>query len=127
MEKQLQKQKIVRQKTTVTLCREERNQFCWLIVTEEAESSDDEEEEVGYTTQPTIKVSEVKDHLNFVIQYVEQSANENVFAYYEHLQHFHQLLPEEISSKQTQQKINYFFKPMNVSNQHEPGPPCSKD
>jgi hypothetical protein len=40
------------------------------------------EEEVGDTTQPTIKVSEVKDHLNFVIEYVEQSANENVFAYY---------------------------------------------
>jgi hypothetical protein len=34
---------------------------------------------------------------------------------------------EEISSEQTQQKINYFFKPMNVSNQHEPGPSCSKD
>jgi hypothetical protein len=29
--------------------------------------------------------------------------------------------------KQTQQKINYFFKSMNVSNQHEPGPSCSKD
>jgi hypothetical protein len=29
--------------------------------------------------------------------------------------------------KQTQQNINYFFKPMNVSNQHEPGPSCSKD
>jgi hypothetical protein len=71
-------------------------------------------------------VSEVKDHLNFVIQCVEQSANENVFAYYEHLQHLRQLLTEEISSKQTQQKINCFFKPMNVSNQHEPGP-CSKD
>jgi hypothetical protein len=51
-------------------------------VTEEAESSEDEEAEVGDTTQPTIKVSEVKYHLNFVIQYVEQSANENVFAYY---------------------------------------------
>jgi hypothetical protein len=36
-------------------------------------------------------------------------------------------LTEEISNKQTQQKINYFFKPMNVSNQHEPGPSCSKD
>jgi helix-turn-helix protein len=96
-------------------------------VTEEAESSEDEEEEVGDTTQPTIKVSEVKDHLHFVIQYVEQSANENVFAYYEHLWHLHQLLTEEISSKQTQQKINYFFKPMNISNQHEPGPSCSKD
>jgi hypothetical protein len=53
-------------------------------------------------------VSEVKDHLNFVIQYVEQSANENVFAYYEHLRHLRQLLTEEISNKQTQQKINYF-------------------
>jgi hypothetical protein len=72
-------------------------------------------------------VSEVKDHLNFVIQYVEQSANENVFAYYEHLRHLRQLLTEEISSKQTQQKINYFFKPLNVSNQREPGPSCSKD
>jgi hypothetical protein len=38
-----------------------------------------------------------------------------------------QLLTEEISSKQTQQRINYFFKPMNVSNQYEPGPSCSKD
>jgi hypothetical protein len=54
-------------------------------------------------------VSEVKDHLNFVIQYVEQSANKNVFAYYEHLRHLRQLVTEEISSKQTQQKINYFF------------------
>jgi hypothetical protein len=71
-------------------------------------------------------VSEVKDHLNFVIKYVEQSTNENVFAYYEHLGHS-QLLTEEISSKQTNQKINYFSKPMNVSNQHEPGPSCSKD
>jgi hypothetical protein len=69
----------------------------------------------------------VKDHLNFVIQYVEQSANENVFACYEHLRHLRQLLTEEISSKQTQQKINHFFKPTNVSNQHEPGPSCSKD
>jgi hypothetical protein len=57
------------------------------------------EEEVGDTIQPTIKVSEVKDHLNFVIQYVEQLANENVFAYYEHLRHLRQLLTEEISSK----------------------------
>jgi hypothetical protein len=64
---------------------------------------------------------------NFVIQYVEQSANENVFAYYEHLRHLRHLLTEELSSKQIQQKINYFFKPMNVSNQHEPGPSCSKD
>jgi hypothetical protein len=69
----------------------------------------------------------VKDHLNFVIHYVEQSANENVFACYEHLRHLRQLLTEEISSKQTQQKTNYFFKPMNVSNQLEPGPSCSKD
>jgi hypothetical protein len=53
-------------------------------------------------------VSEVKDHLNFVIQYVEQSSNENVFAYYKHLRHLRQLLTEEISSKQTQQKINNF-------------------
>jgi hypothetical protein len=37
------------------------------------------------------------------------------------------LLTEEISSKQTQQEINSFFKPMNVSNQHEPGPSSSKD
>jgi hypothetical protein len=44
-------------------------------VTEEAESSEGEEEEVGHTTQPTIKLSEVKAHLNFVVQYVEQSAN----------------------------------------------------
>jgi hypothetical protein len=65
-------------------------------------------------------VSEVKEHLNFVIQYVEQWANENMFAYYQHLRHLRQLLTEEISSKQTQQKINYFFKPMNVSSQHEP-------
>jgi hypothetical protein len=72
-------------------------------------------------------VSEVKDYFNFVIQYVEQSANENVFAYYEHLRHLGHLLTEEVSSEQTQQKINYFFKPMNVSNQHEPGPSCSKD
>jgi hypothetical protein len=72
-------------------------------------------------------VSEVKDHLHFVIQYVEHSANENVFAYYELLRHLRQLLTEEMSSKQTQQKIDYFFKPMNVSNQHEPGPPFSKD
>jgi hypothetical protein len=56
-----------------------------------------------------------------------KSANEKLFAYYEHLRHFCQLLTEEISGKQTQQKINYFFKPMNVSNQHEPGPSCSKD
>jgi hypothetical protein len=83
--------------------------------------------DVGDTTQPTIKVSEVKDHLNFVIQYVEQSAIENVYAYYEHLQHLHQLLTEEIRSKQTQQKINYFFIAINVSNQHEPGPSCSED
>jgi hypothetical protein len=33
----------------------------------------------------------------------------------------------EISSKRTQQKINNFFKPMNGSNQHEPGPSCSKN
>jgi hypothetical protein len=72
-------------------------------------------------------VSEVKDHLNFVIQNVEQSANENVFAYYEHLRHLRQLLTEEISSKQIQQKIKYFFKPVNVTNQHEPGPSSSKD
>jgi hypothetical protein len=72
-------------------------------------------------------VSEVKDHLNFVIQYVEHSANENVFSYYEHLRHLHQLLTEQLSSKQTQQKINYFYKPMNVSNPSEPGPSCSKD
>jgi hypothetical protein len=39
------------------------------------------------------------------------------FAYYEHLRHLRQLLTEEISSKQTQQKINYFFKQMNVSSQ----------
>jgi hypothetical protein len=71
-------------------------------------------------------VSEVKDHLNFVIQYVEQSANENVFAYYEHLRHLRLLLTEEISSKKKQQKINYFFKPINVSNQQEPGPSCFK-
>jgi hypothetical protein len=50
-----------------------------------------------------------------------------MFAYYEHLRHLRQLLTEEISSKQTQQKINYFFKPMNVSNHHEAGPSCSKD
>jgi hypothetical protein len=58
---------------------------------------------------------------------VEQSANENMFAYYEHLRHLRQLLTEEISRKQSQQKINYFFKPINLSNQHEPGPSCSKD
>jgi hypothetical protein len=46
---------------------------------------------------------------------------------YEHLRHLRQLLTEEISSKQTQQKINYVFKPMNVSNQHEPRPSCSRD
>jgi hypothetical protein len=50
-----------------------------------------------------------------------------VFAYYELLRHHRQLLTEEINSKQTQQKINYFLKPTNVSNQHEPGPSCSKD
>jgi hypothetical protein len=72
-------------------------------------------------------VSELKDHLNFVIQYVEQSANETVFVYYEHLRHLRQLLTEEISSKQTQQKINYFFKPMNISNQHKREPSFSKD
>jgi ERCC4-type nuclease len=86
----------------------------------------------SYTVEPHYngqlkKVSEVKNHLNFVIQYVEQSTNENVFAYYEHLRHLRQLLTEEISSKQTQQKINYFFKPINVSNQHKPGPSSSKD
>jgi hypothetical protein len=53
-------------------------------------------------------VSEVKDHLHFVVQYVEQSANENVFAYYENLRYLRQLLSEEISSKQTQQKIIFF-------------------
>jgi hypothetical protein len=52
-------------------------------------------------------------------------ANENVFAYYEHLRHLSQLLTEEISSKQTQQKINYFFKPINVNNQHELEPSFS--
>jgi hypothetical protein len=58
---------------------------------------------------------------------VEQSANESVFDYYEHLRNLRQLLTEEISSKQSQQKMNYFFKQMNVSNQHEPEPSCSKD
>jgi hypothetical protein len=51
----------------------------------------------------------VKDHLNFVIQYVEQSADENVFAYYEHLRHLRQLLTEEISSKQTPAENKLFF------------------
>jgi hypothetical protein len=69
----------------------------------------------------------VKGHVNFVIQYVEQSANENMFAYYEHLRHLRQLFTEQISSKQTQRKINYFLKSMNVSNEHEPGSSCSKD
>nr|CAD7439926.1 unnamed protein product [Timema bartmani] len=55
-------------------------------LSEEAESSE-EEEEGGDTTQPTIKVSEVRDRLNYVIQHVEQSTNENVSEYYEHLQH----------------------------------------
>jgi hypothetical protein len=50
-----------------------------------------------------------------------------MFAYYEHLRHLRPLLTEEIFSKQTQQKINYFFKSMNVSNQHEQEPSCSND
>jgi hypothetical protein len=31
------------------------------------------------------------------------------------------------NKQQTNPAENYFFKPMNVSNQHEPGPSCSKD
>ncbi|KAJ8872951.1 hypothetical protein PR048_026567 [Dryococelus australis] len=116
MKKQLQKKKTVRQITTVTLWRpwleadEDEPSFQILneeeivaSVTEEAKTWEDEEEE------STIMVSKVKRHLNFVIQYVEQSANENVFAYYEHLWHLHQLLIEAISSKLTQQKIKNFF------------------
>ena len=57
----------------------------------------------------------MKDHFNFVIEYVEQSKNENVFVYYEHLRHLRHLLNNEINNKQTQQKINAFFKPVNVS------------
>lgn len=103
-------------------------------VTEKEDSSEDEEEDLQEedNTQATIKVSEVKDHLNFVIEYVEQSKNENVFAYYEHLRHLRQLLTNEINNKQTQQKINTFFKPVNVSsnnlmNNNEPGPSCSRE
>ncbi|GBN28707.1 hypothetical protein AVEN_123585-1 [Araneus ventricosus] len=78
--------------TTMTLCREEESVLfddmeAWLetdedgpgfdtltekivtCVNEEAESSEDEEK-VGDATQPTIKASKVKDHLNFINQYV---------------------------------------------------------
>lgn len=41
--------------------------------------------------KPNINLSEVKNPLNIVIQYVEKSSNENVFAYYESLQHLRQL------------------------------------
>jgi hypothetical protein len=57
-----------------------------------------------------------------------QSANENVFAYYEHL-----TAPPSVINLRNKQQTNpaknrlFFFKPMNVSNQHEPGPSCSKD
>jgi hypothetical protein len=53
-------------------------------------------------------VSEVKDHLNFLIQYVEQSANENVFAYYENLRHLRQLLTEEIRANKPSRKYIIF-------------------
>jgi hypothetical protein len=73
------------------------------------------------TVEPHYSGPYYKGQLMQMVADVEQSA------YYEHIRHLRQLLNEEISSKQTQQKINYFFKPMNVSNQHEPGPSFSKD
>ena len=46
----------------------------------------------------------MKVHLNFVIECVEQSKNENVFAYYEHLRHIRWLLTNEINNKQNNLK-----------------------
>ncbi|KAJ8886096.1 hypothetical protein PR048_012305, partial [Dryococelus australis] len=88
----------------MTLCREEvMNQLRWMMwrrglkqikTIPEAESSEDEEEKVVDITQPTIKRSK-------------------------HLRHLRQLLTEEISSKQTQKNINYFFKAMNAINSNQ--------
>ena len=56
-----------------------------------------------------IKLSEVKQHLNYVIDFVEQSDNKEISAYYNHMRHLHELIVKQMCEK-PQVKINSFFK-----------------
>lgn len=43
-------------------------------------------------SQPKIKAFKIKGNLNFIIHYVEQSTNENISYYCDHLEHSCELL-----------------------------------
>ncbi|KAJ8886667.1 hypothetical protein PR048_012879, partial [Dryococelus australis] len=78
-------------------------------LTRSADFLEDKEQEAEDNTQSIIRAN----RLSLVIQYVQQSSNGNVFVYHEYLWHLSELLAKEINNNQSQQKMNYFFKPVN--------------
>ncbi|KAK9752384.1 hypothetical protein QE152_g4270 [Popillia japonica] len=81
-----------------------------VITRESYETNEYDQDEAGDTIKP--KLNEIKDHLNIVINYVEDNGVENISTYYEHLG---ELIIKKINSKVRQQKISSFFKPVSVS------------
>ena len=71
-------------------------------------ASEGEESDIG--SQQKMKLSEVKQHLNCVIDFVQQSENEEISAYYNQMRHLRALIVKEMSNK-PQRKIDSYFKP----------------
>lgn len=59
---------------------------------------------------PKMKLSEVKEHLNSVINFIQRSDNKQISAYYCHMRHLRELVVKEMCEK-PQKKIDSFFKP----------------
>lgn len=79
------------------------------ILNSVAESFEEEEDEVyKMDCESKPMLSDMKENLNFVIYYTEQSKNQNTFAYHNHLRYLDELLGSKQIHK-TQKKIINFF------------------
>ncbi|KAJ4447492.1 hypothetical protein ANN_09499 [Periplaneta americana] len=59
---------------------------------------------------PKMKLSEVKEHLNSVINFIQRSDNKQISVYFCHMRHLRELVVKEMCEK-SQKKIDSFFKP----------------
>jgi hypothetical protein len=77
-------------------------------------TEDESEEQHEENRVPKMKPREVREHLNCIINFIQESDNEDISTYYEHLRHLRDLNVEEMCTKPSQKKIDSFFKPVST-------------
>jgi hypothetical protein len=81
----------------------------------EAKNFEDESgEEHEENRVPKMKPREKRDHLNCVMNFIQESDSEDISAYYDHLRHLRDLIIKEMCAKPSQKKIDSFCKPIST-------------